>query len=190
MQTSKLKPTEVLKQEHEAIKLALEILEKICQKLDGGGKVSAKDLEKIVEFIKIFADKCHHGKEEDLLFVEMEKAGVPREGGPIEVMLTEHNIGRDYVKKMSEAVAKIQKGESKAPFSQFSQNAKGYIELLTEHINKEDSILYPIVDTHLAIETQNELLEKFEKVEKERIGHGEHEEFHHLLHKLKETYLK
>lgn len=117
------------------------------------------------------------------MFLEMEKAGVPREEGPIEVMLTEHNIGRDYVKKMGEAV-------NKSLFSQFSQNAKGYIELLTEHIGKKDDILYPIADSHLAPETQNELLEKFEKVEEEKIGHGKHEKFHRLLYRLKETYLK
>ncbi len=76
-------PTEQLKEEHQGIQLMLSILEKVCQRLESGGKVETGHLEKVLEFIQVFADKCHHGKEEDLLFPEMEKAGIPKEQGPI-----------------------------------------------------------------------------------------------------------
>ena len=75
----------------------LKILDKVCARLESKEKVDPEHLEPIVEFFRVFADKCHHGKEEDLLFPEMEKAGVPKEMGPIGVMLAEHQQGRgDY----------------------------------------------------------------------------------------------
>lgn len=183
-----MKPTEQLKEEHQAIKLMLRISEKVCEKLESGEEVNPEHLEQIVGFIKVFADKCHHGKEEDLLFTAMEEAGIPRKGGPIGVMLTEHDMGRGYVRGMSEAVAKYKAGDRKAS-SAIVVNARNYIALLTQHIDKEDNILYPMADMHLSGERQKELLEEFERVEREKIGVGRHEEFHRLLDRLKEVYL-
>lgn len=83
-----MKPTEQLKEEHKAIKLMLKVLEAMCRRLENKENIPKEHFEKVLEFIKVFADKCHHGKEEDLLFPAMEKAGIPREGGPLNVMLT------------------------------------------------------------------------------------------------------
>lgn len=184
-----MRPTEQLKEEHQAIKLMLRISEKVCQKLESGEEVDPEHLEQIVEFIKLFADKCHHGKEEDLLFTAMEEAGIPRKGGPIGVMLTEHDMGRGYVRGMSEAVARYKASDRQA-LSAIAQNARNYIALLTQHIDKEDYILYPMADMHLSEDQQKELLEGFERVERERIGVGKHEEFHNLLDHLKAVYLE
>ncbi len=180
--------TEELKTEHKAIKLALEIMEKMCQKLEAGNKVNPEHLESMVEFIRVFADKCHHGKEEGLLFPAMEEAGIPRTGGPIGVMLVEHDMGRRFVKGMSEAISAYKTGNIKAS-SEIIKNARGYAELLTQHINKEDNILYPLADMRLSAEKQKKLLEEFEKVEQEIIGAGKHEEFHELLNNFKKIYL-
>lgn len=167
----------------------LRILKKVCDRLESGDEVNPEHLDQILNFIKVFADQCHHGKEEDLLFPAMEEAGIPREGGPIGVMLTEHDMGRGYVKSMNEAVSKYKAGNHKVS-STIVENAESYIELLTPHIEKEDNILYAMADMHLSEKKQEELLEGFEKVESEKIGIGKHEEFHKLLHHLKEVYLK
>ncbi len=184
-----MKPTEQLKEEHEAIKIALSILSNVSKKLAAGETVSQEDLGRILEFIKTFADTCHHGKEEDLLFVAMENVGIPRDRGPIAVMLREHEMGRSYVTNMREAVEKYKAGGSSYS-SQFIENAEKYIGLLTQHIDKEDNILYPMADMQLSEEAQHELIEEFEKLEQERIGIGGHEELHELLHRLKDKYLK
>ncbi|MFC1972404.1 hemerythrin domain-containing protein [Chloroflexota bacterium] len=89
----------------------------------------------------------------------MENVGIPRDRGPIGVMLREHEMGRSYVKNMSEAVEKYKAGESSYS-SQFVENAKKYTELLTQHIDKEDNILYPMADMQLSEEKQRELIEK------------------------------
>jgi hemerythrin-like domain-containing protein len=180
-----MKPTEQLKAEHEGVKLMLMILNKVCANPD---EINQEHFTKILEFLKIFVDKCHHGKEEDLLFPAMEKAGVPKEGGPIGVMLIEHQQGRGYINGMSEAFDKLQKGERKAS-AKIAENGENYIALLTQHIDKENNILFPMADKMLSKTTQDELAEEFEKLEVERIGLGKHEEFHKLLHQLKEIYL-
>jgi len=151
--------------------------------------VEGNHLERIVEFFRVFADKCHHGKEEDLLFPAMEKAGVPKEGGPIGVMLAEHQQGRGFIKCMAEALDRQKKGDPKA-LPSYAENARNYIALLAQHINKEDNVLFPMGEKVLSKKTQEELVEGFEKIEVERIGEGTHEEFHKLLHHLQEVYLK
>jgi hemerythrin-like domain-containing protein len=181
-------PTEQLKDEHTGIKLMLDILAKVCDRLESGERVDQRHLDQILEFLKVFVDMCHHAKEEDILFPAMERAGIPREGGPIGVMLTEHRSGRENIRGMSEAAAKLVRGDRSAS-SQFVQNARSYIELLLEHIEKENEILYPMADSSIPEQTQEELLADFEKVEEERVGHGKHEEFHRLLDHLREIYL-
>jgi hemerythrin-like domain-containing protein len=181
-------PTEQLKEEHQGIQLMLKILEKVCQRLESGERVDTGHLEKILEFIRVFADQCHHGKEEDFLFPEMEKAGIPKEGGPIGVMLLEHGKGRDYVRGMNEAMEAYKKNEAKAS-SKFVENARNYVALLTQHIDKENNVFFPWGERVLSEKQKEKLLEDFEKLEHERIGEGKHEEFHKLLQRLKEVYL-
>lgn len=177
-----MKAIEELKKEHEKIKLMLKVLDKICQKLRKKEKVDFSDFERILKFIKNFADKCHHGKEEDLLFKELEKAGVPKEGGPIGVMLSEHDLGRNYVKEFE---GRIKEKNSE----KIIENAQNYIKLLTQHIEKEDNILYPMADKILSENKDKELIEGFEKIEIERIGEGGHKRLLGILKSLNAKYL-
>ena len=181
-------PTEQLKEEHQGIQLMLRILDKVCQRLESGERVDTGHLEKILEFIRVFADKCHHGKEEDLLFPEMGKAGIPKEQGPIGVMLLEHGKGRDYVRGMNDAIEEYKKNGVNAS-SRFVENARHYVALLTQHIDKENNILFPLGERVLSEDQKEKLLEAFEKLEHERIGEGRHEEFHKLLGHLRDVYL-
>ena len=180
--------TEQLRAEHEGIRLMLRILEKYCAKLEGGEAVDPEDGERMVEFIRVFADRCHHEKEEGLLFPSMERHGIPREGGPIGVMLHEHEAGRAFVRGMVEALEKFRGGD-KGAGSAFVENARGYIQLLSAHIEKENQVLFPMADMRLTAGEQTELAEAFETVETEKIGAGKHEEFHALLDRLREIYL-
>jgi hemerythrin-like domain-containing protein len=182
-----MRPTETLKDEHKAIKLMLKIAENVCQRLERGEAVPAEHLGNIVTFIRGFADKCHHAKEEDLLFPAMERAGVPSQGGPIGVMLVEHEQGRNYVRNMTEAAEKYSPGNRRAA-SQFVENARNYIALLTQHIDKEDNILYEIADRRLSEKDQEDLERGFERVEQEEMGPGKHEEFEKILDLLKKIY--
>ena len=182
-------PTEELKQEHQGILLMLRVLDRVAAKIESGAKTEIDHLERMVEFLRVFADRCHHGKEEDLLFPAMEKAGIPRERGPIGVMLLEHEEGRGYIRAMVDALARNKKGESVA-LQDFAKGARNYINLLTQHIQKEDQVLFPMGERVLPKEIQAKLAEGFEKIEMERIGAGTHEKFHKLLEELEKKYLK
>ena len=180
---------EQLKEEHQAILLMLRIMEAACKKLEAREDVSKDDLNNMVKFIKEFADKSHHLKEEDLLFPAMEEVGIPREGGPIGVMLTEHTMGRDYVKGLSVGIEEYAKGITDAA-KQIIENARNYASLLSNHINKEDNILYPMAEMRISNEKQNELLKEFERVNSEKIGLDKQKELIAILHNLKDTYLQ
>lgn len=180
-----MRPTEQLKAEHEGVKLMLKVLGKVCVKPE---EINQEHFAKILEFLKVFVDKCHHGKEEDLLLPAMIEAGVPKEKGAIKLTLLEHVEGRGYVKGMSEAFDKLKNGDRQAS-TKIVENGKKYIELLIKHIDKENTILFSLANKVLSQAKQAELEEEFEKLEVERIGVGKHEEFHGLLHQLEEIYL-
>jgi hemerythrin-like domain-containing protein len=182
-----MKATQQLKDEHEGVKIMLSILEKVCQQLEAVGSLNKEHFEGILGFLKVFVDKCHHGKEEDLLFPALIAVGVPKEG-PIAVMLHEHEMGRHYVKAMSEAYATYIAGD-KSTSKDIMENAHGYISLMKDHIEKENNVLFVMADSRLSEKRQDELFEGFEKIEEERIGVGKHEEFHGLLKKLSGAYL-
>jgi hemerythrin-like domain-containing protein len=179
---------EQLKGEHQAIILMLEVMEAVCKKLETGVDVTIDDLNDMVKFIKEFADKSHHLKEEDLLFPAMEEAGIPREGGPIGVMLSEHTTGREYVKGLSLGIEEYAKGNTSAA-SQIIENARNYSSLLSDHIYKEDNVLYPMAILHLSREQQEELVKEFETVDSEIIGLDKQKELIDILNRLKATYL-
>ncbi len=183
----RLKPTQILMAEHEAIKTMLKVLENLSERLEKSKKIDLDHLKKAIEFITGFADRCHHAKEEDLLFPAMEKTGIPRQGGPIGVMLTEHEEGRSHVRAMKEAMDRLARGDEKAGLD-WARHARAYASLLSQHIFKEDNILYPMGDSRLTTEAQEELEREFERVEKEIVGEGKHEYFEALLEELRAKY--
>jgi hemerythrin-like domain-containing protein len=182
-----MRPTQELSHEHEAIKRMLAIVSEICDRIDGGKAVDVGHLDSAVEFIRVFADKCHHGKEENLLFPAMVKAGIPNEGGPIGVMIAEHVQGRHFVRNLADAIPGYRAGNKGAKDAVVG-SARGYVGLLGPHIHKEDFILYPMADRVLTAETQDDLTKGFAKVEDEIVGHGVHERFHKLLDDLEAFY--
>jgi hemerythrin-like domain-containing protein len=184
-----MKATGALKHEHEAIKLMLQIMEAACVQIETEKKVHVADVDEMIDFLKVFADQCHHGKEENILFPCLEKAGIPREGGPIGVMLAEHEQGRKYIANMGRALTDYEDGAATG-LTDLVENIRSYAELLEQHINKENNVLFAMADRVLTEETQDELFEEFEELEEDVIGRGKHEELHKRLERLSGTYLK
>ncbi|HZW35443.1 MAG: hemerythrin domain-containing protein [Deltaproteobacteria bacterium] len=187
MEGKAMKATADLKEEHGGVKVMLGILEKVCDRLETGKGVDPQHLPQILEFLMVFVDRCHHAKEEDHLFPALEQAGVPREGGPVGVMLLDHRKGREFIRGMNDALPGVQRGDGQA-IARFVRNAREYGELLLTHIDKEDDILYPMADALLSEDKDRELTKDFERVEEERIGQGKHEEFHRMMDRLKAVY--
>ena len=179
--------TSQLLAEHEAVLVALDVLERVEGALAAGGEEAREHLDQLLDFLKVFVDRCHHGKEEEVLFPELERRGVPREGGPIGVMLAEHEEGRGHIRAMAAARDRLRRGELNATAA-IRTSASAYRDLLRAHIAKENHILFPMADQLVPAEVAVKLVAQFEAIEGERIGAGKHEAYHTLLHHLKDRY--
>lgn len=184
-----MQPIKDLKIENDAIRVTLRILDKICQRIEmSGNELDIRHMDQLLDFFRVFVDQCHHGKEEELLFPALETIGVSHKGGPIEVMLYEHQQGREYVRTMADATDQFKKGDWAAA-DEFVKTAREYITLLNQHIYKENNVLFPLAEKHLSKEELARLSEGFELIETEKIGIGRHDEFHKMLNDLESTYL-
>ena len=179
--------TQQLRDEHEAITVLLAVLEHLAVEMREGRLVNQVHLEQLLDLLHTFADTCHHGKEEELLFPALQAAGMPAQGGPVGVMLHEHTVGRAYIRGMTEALVQWHTGHDAV--HAFADNAVGYVLLLRAHINKENNILFTMAERILPQAEHERLAGAFEQVEEERIGHGVREQYHTLIHTLQETYL-
>lgn len=182
-----MRPTEELKAEHGVIKRMLAVARELAARLERGEAAPPEHLAAIVEFIRGFADHCHHGKEENLLFKAMAAAGFPYDAGPLGVMRAEHEQGRALVREMDEAAAAYRRGDQGAG-ARFAAAARGYAGLLEQHIDKEDNILYEMADAHLSPAQQRELEAGFARVEAEEVGAGEHERLRGIVPALEAFY--
>lgn len=182
-----MQPTEILSNEHRIIEVMLNCLERMAKRAISDGKLDRGDAEQAVEFIRNFADRCHHGKEEAHLFPTLVAKGMPREFGPIGVMLGEHEQGRAFVKVIAENIGAASEGENSA-LQAFTAAANGYVQLLRAHINKEDNVLFPMAENILDDNDREQLHQAFDTVEKEDMGEGTHGRYLAIVQKLAAKY--
>ncbi len=175
--------TSLLRKEHDAILRMLDVTEELVRQLERGEDVEPETLSELLEFFRVFADRCHHGKEEELLFPMLERKGLPNPGGPTGVMRAEHEQARALIKAMEEAGENYGKGMAGAG-ARWAEAARGYAMLLHEHIDKENNVLFKMAENLLTEAEQLELARAFEKLEEEKIGVGTHERLHSLIERL------
>lgn len=143
--------TAVMVEEHQLILRMIALVEKSAT-LAEAGKFSDWNfiLDGAVPFIREYADRFHHAKEEDVLFKALVANGMPEKNSPIAAMLMEHDQGRSFVRGMESAAQQLQSSGpevvSTEAIAALVENARGYAALLREHIEKEDNILYPLAE--------------------------------------------
>lgn len=175
------KATQDLRKEHEAILYVLQILDKMLEPGNRDIETLLRYYGEVIYFLKIFADKCHHGKEENYLFKELVNKGIPNEGGPVGVMLQEHTQGREYIAQMAQSL-------DERNISDFGTAAVQYRDLLRGHIEKENNALFVMADQVIDEQSQNLMFELFEQYEEGVIGHGIHEELHAMIDTWAEAF--
>lgn len=182
-----MKATQILVDEHDVIRRALVVLDAVARTIAAGKQVSAERLDGLLEFFSAFADGCHHAKEEGILFPALEASGIPREGGPIGVLLGEHVVGRSLVRAMRGEIPSL--GDSAESRGRFARAAREYVALLERHIAKENDVLFRLAEQALSAEQDRQITEAFDRHEREEMGPGAHERFHRLVDELVAAYL-
>lgn len=179
----------ILVNEHDNIKKMLKVIRKICVNIVDGKEVPKDDLTLIIDFIRNYADKYHHGKEEDMLFKDMEIELKDKIGpGPIQGMLIEHDFGRSFARELDSALKNYTEGNSEIKVDIIA-NAMGYANLLEKHIFKEDNMLYRYAENNLKEETMKKLDKEFEKYEKNKEHIEIKDKYIKLVEELENKYL-
>lgn len=177
-----MNPIETLMHEHDVILLVAGAARREAAAIRQGQSFRREKVEQILDFVRTFADACHHGKEEDLLFTRLETKGFSREMGPVAVMLFEHEQGRGYVRQAAANLDAAAAGDANAARA-VADGLAGWADLIEQHIDKENNVLFPMAQQVLAKAELEELEAGFEKVERERFA-GAHERYHTLAHEL------
>lgn len=188
LQTGKTTPAVMasanLIEEHDGILFGLKILEEMVFLKGNLEEVDTTDFAEILDFLMIFANKCHQGKEEDIYFPALEAAGIKVQEGPIAKLLMDHIAGREIIFQMTEIAEEFMVKEN-----EYMAAATDLIRMLREHIETENTTLFPLGDAVIPADVQMKMIDEFEKFEETVMGKGTHETQHELLHRLENKYL-
>lgn len=171
-------------EEHDRILIGLKILEEMVFLKGNSEEVEISDFAEMIDFLTIFADKCHQGKEEDIYFPAIEATGIKRQDGPIGKMLMDHIEAREFIFRMTELAKDFQSNEH-----EYMAVATDFIRLLREHIETENTTLFPMGDAVVAADVQKKMIAEFEEFEETVMMKGTHEKQHELLQRLEIKYL-
>ncbi|WP_027625422.1 hemerythrin domain-containing protein [Clostridium lundense] len=174
---------ELMVEEHKNIKRMLKVIRRYCYKILKNENVDYKDFYKIIDFVRNYADKHHHGKEEDILFTLMDKQFNMIKSGPIMGMLIEHDLGRLYMHNLENALKELENGNEEAKLDIIA-NAVSYTDLLNRHIDKEDSTIYKFAERSLSEENKKELNEKSGEIERAAMDKNIQDKYLSLIQEL------
>ena len=169
----------ILSGEHQVILQVLTCVERIADAAEAHGAIPVVEASQAIEVLRTFADRCHHGKEETLLFPALE-AKVPG-FGPTAVMRDEHVIGRAHIADMATGIAT-------GDVVGYVRSARDYVGLLRAHIDKEDNILFPMAQDMLTPAEDAALLDGYRAVEHDDMGDGTHQRLLAIADRLAVTY--
>ncbi|MDP4143733.1 MAG: hemerythrin domain-containing protein [Bacillota bacterium] len=180
---------ELMMEEHKNIKKALQVIRTMCIGILNGVEVDYEDFNKIIAFVRNYADKHHHNKEEVILFKKMqEEIGEDKVSAPIQGMLIEHDFGRLFMKGLEEAVEKVKAGEQNSRVDVIA-NAIGYTDLLTRHIDKEDKVIYQFARRSLSNKSIEEVNKSCEQIEMEAENESIQKTYINILEELENKWL-
>lgn len=178
----------LMMEEHRNIKRMLAVMRKACLNVLNDQSINYDDFKDMIDFVKSYADRHHHGKEEKLLFNRM----IDEIGGAAEKlvrngMLVEHDLGRLHIMNLEEALDKLKAGDEEAKLDVIAE-AVSYTHLLTRHIDKEDNAAYPFARRGLSEETLNVIGHECGAFEQEQEGKGVQKHYLQILERLEKKY--
>lgn len=177
---TELPPYSTLAREHRLIERGLEVLRRFCDEVVRTKKLDVEVAREILHFLREFADRDHHLKEERVLFPAIES----RSFFPGCGLVNEHEVGRTRVRNMAGAVEQWLAGDQAARQT-FVQQARSYISLLRSHIAKEDECLANVTANSFPSATERERLAgEFDALERREMGERAFERYAALVETL------
>lgn len=171
-----MRPTRILCEEHRAIGAVLDCLEKLADDAATAGRLECGSAGEVLEFVRDFAARCHHGKEEQILFPFLERRGCVPDAGPAALLKEEHAVEDSLVRALEDAHAAAGAGDPAAPAS-FVRAARAYLWTFREHMLREEACLFPLADERLRPEDEKEILADFARADARTLGPGARERY-------------
>ncbi|MEW5983361.1 MAG: hemerythrin domain-containing protein [Acidobacteriota bacterium] len=150
---------DVLMEEHRGFKTMLDVLEAIAARLARNEAVPHGMVSDVLDFFELFADR-HHGKEEDLLFPVLAQHGIGTDQTVVAALMSQHEAGRAYGHKMREDLSRLRAGSAGAA-ADLAAHARGYTELIREHIRIEDEYFYRLAEEVLTSAEKEAIFRQF-----------------------------
>lgn len=181
-----MKAVKILMEEHQNILRMLKVIRNLCLHTFNAKEVYYKGFYQSIDFIRNYADKFHHGKEEDILFDKMSsELGPAIQKGPIYGMLAEHDLGRLFIKNLEEALKKAEDGIEESKIDIIA-NAIAYTDLLYRHISKEDTAIFTFAKKSLKDEIHQEIDKLFENAKETLDSENTESKYLSLLQELED----
>lgn len=175
-------------EEHVYIKRVLKVVRVICEQIYDHKPIDFEDFDLIIEFVREYADKHHHGKEEDFLFNRIvDETGDLGKKLITHGMLVEHFQGRFFIHELEANLLKVKEGKNEFIIDVIA-NAISYVNLLERHIDKEDAVVYTFAEKKLKSSTITEINEACEKFEAKQTALNIQERYIDMVNKLEAKY--
>lgn len=172
---------EMLKQDHQTIRGALEFAERLTAKMSRKQEVTPQHVATFMDFIRLFVQQRHHREEEEILFPLLEEKGIH---GPIGVMLMEHDRARVLIEEMTVAASEGIPPMSQNSARRWTRAAWNYSDLMYEHFHNEEERLFKMADHVLSAKEQAAVVQSFKRFEDKELGFGQHEQLRATMAEL------
>ncbi len=179
---------ELMMEEHQNAKRMLVVIRKLCLRILNGENVNYEDFFDIIDFVRNYVDRHHHGKEENMLFNRMMlELGDVADKLVRHGMLVEHDMGRLYMQDLEYAVKKVIEGDNESKLDVIA-NAVSYANLLNRHIDKEDKVVYVYAQKNLYHATQEAIDSECAAYEKSETARQAIEKYIPMLKDMEAKY--
>jgi hemerythrin-like domain-containing protein len=174
-----MKPIGPMMWEHRLIEKLLRLFEGEIRKINESNKVDTVFIDMAVDFIRTYADRTHHGKEEDILFRDLAKKRLsPEHSRIMNELVEEHKHSRETVRKLVEAKERYLKGENTA--QEVIAHLKELAQFYPVHIQKEDKhFFFPCME-YFTEEEQDRMLDEFYEFDRNMI----HEKYQKVVDQI------
>ena len=169
--------------EHRLIERMITLIRDALVHIQSTGKVDPLFVDAAVDFVRIYADRTHHGKEEDILFRDLDKRPLSAEDHRVmNELLQEHVFGRQTTKALVDANTRYRNGDATA-LTDIAERLQTLVTFYPKHIEKEDKVFFPAAMAYFTHDEDQAMLAEFWEFDRKMI----HEKYRAVVDELKKS---